>query len=89
MPAADSSPSGCRGWVISAVASRRHVIADDLRAQISTGRIKAGERLPSEAQLAARYTVTSSATPSAGSRTSAAVAHRRMQPCASVSAPPS
>ncbi|MEU1231444.1 GntR family transcriptional regulator [Streptomyces sp. NPDC005828] len=39
------------------MASRRHVIADDLRAQISTGRIKAGERLPSEAQLAARYTV--------------------------------
>ncbi|MFF8603944.1 GntR family transcriptional regulator [Streptomyces sp. NPDC015232] len=43
--------------MISAVASRRHVIADDLRAQISTGRIKAGDRLPSEAQLAARYTV--------------------------------
>lgn len=43
--------------MISSVASRRHVIADDLRAQISTGRIKAGERLPSEAQLAARYTV--------------------------------
>ncbi|MGW4162994.1 GntR family transcriptional regulator [Streptomyces sp. NPDC004788] len=39
------------------MASRRHVIADDLRTQISTGRIKAGERLPSEAQLAARYTV--------------------------------
>ncbi|MFE5595710.1 GntR family transcriptional regulator [Streptomyces sp. NPDC056549] len=39
------------------MASRRHVIADDLRAQISTGHIKAGERLPSEAQLAARYTV--------------------------------
>ncbi|MFD0148622.1 GntR family transcriptional regulator [Streptomyces sp. NPDC127132] len=39
------------------MASRRHVIADDLRAQIATGRIKAGERLPSEAQLAARYTV--------------------------------
>ncbi|WP_199837092.1 MULTISPECIES: GntR family transcriptional regulator [unclassified Streptomyces] len=43
--------------MISAVASRRHVIADDLRAQISTGRFKAGDRLPSEAQLAARYTV--------------------------------
>ncbi|MFE2232178.1 GntR family transcriptional regulator [Streptomyces sp. NPDC059442] len=43
--------------MISSVASRRHVIADDLRAQISTGRIKAGERLPSETQLAARYTV--------------------------------
>ncbi|MEU0405563.1 GntR family transcriptional regulator, partial [Streptomyces sp. NPDC006197] len=43
--------------MISSVASRRHVIADDLRAQISTGRIKAGARLPSEAQLAARYTV--------------------------------
>ncbi|MER5707323.1 GntR family transcriptional regulator [Streptomyces sp. NPDC002122] len=39
------------------MASRRHVIADDLRGQIATGRIKAGERLPSEAQLAARYTV--------------------------------
>ncbi|MFH8620866.1 GntR family transcriptional regulator [Streptomyces vietnamensis] len=39
------------------MASRRHVIADDLRAQISTGHIKAGDRLPSEAQLAARYTV--------------------------------
>ncbi|WP_405684863.1 GntR family transcriptional regulator [Streptomyces sp. NBC_01387] len=39
------------------MASRRHVIADDLRTQISTGRIKAGERLPSEAQLAARYAV--------------------------------
>lgn len=39
------------------VASRRQVIADDLRKQISTGRIKAGERLPSEAKLATRYTV--------------------------------
>ncbi|MER5358807.1 GntR family transcriptional regulator [Streptomyces sp. NPDC002785] len=39
------------------MASRRHVIADDLRTQISTGRIKAGERLPSEAQLASRYAV--------------------------------
>ncbi|MGW5850396.1 GntR family transcriptional regulator [Streptomyces sp. NPDC055254] len=37
--------------------SRRHAIADDLRNQISTGRLKAGERLPSEAQLAARYAV--------------------------------
>ncbi|MER7661931.1 GntR family transcriptional regulator [Streptomyces sp. NPDC096193] len=37
--------------------SRRHVIADDLRKQISTGRIKAGERLPSEAQLASQYMV--------------------------------
>lgn len=37
--------------------SRRHGIADDLRNQIATGRIKAGERLPSEAQLAARYMV--------------------------------
>lgn len=37
--------------------SRRHVIADDLRRQISTGHLKAGERLPSEAQLATRYTV--------------------------------
>ncbi|MCX4779027.1 GntR family transcriptional regulator [Streptomyces sp. NBC_01264] len=37
--------------------SRRHAIAEDLRNQISTGRLKADERLPSEAQLAARYTV--------------------------------
>ncbi|WP_371933926.1 GntR family transcriptional regulator [Streptomyces sp. KL115B] len=43
--------------VISTVASRHQVIADDLRGQISTGRIKAGDRLPSEAQLATRYTV--------------------------------
>ncbi|MEU8530074.1 GntR family transcriptional regulator [Streptomyces sp. NPDC048629] len=39
------------------VPSRRHAIADDLRTQISTGRIKAGARLPSEAQLAERYAV--------------------------------
>ncbi|MCM1969000.1 GntR family transcriptional regulator [Streptomyces sp. G1] len=37
--------------------SRRHTIAEDLRNQIATGRLKPGERLPSEAQLAARYTV--------------------------------
>ncbi|MFD4135688.1 GntR family transcriptional regulator [Streptomyces goshikiensis] len=37
--------------------SRRDTIADDLRRQITTGRFKAGERLPSEAQLATRYTV--------------------------------
>ncbi|MER5727108.1 GntR family transcriptional regulator [Streptomyces sp. NPDC002138] len=37
--------------------SRRHAIAEDLRNQISTGRLEAGERLPSEAQLAARYKV--------------------------------
>ncbi|ATW49640.1 GntR family transcriptional regulator [Streptomyces peucetius subsp. caesius ATCC 27952] len=37
--------------------SRRHVIADDLRNQIATGRIKTGERLPSEAELASRYAV--------------------------------
>ncbi|MEU5064058.1 GntR family transcriptional regulator [Streptomyces virginiae] len=37
--------------------SRRHAIADDLRNQISVGRLKAGECLPSEAQLAARYRV--------------------------------
>ncbi|MFE1870235.1 GntR family transcriptional regulator [Streptomyces sp. NPDC059496] len=37
--------------------SRRHVIADDLRHQITSGHFKAGERLPSEAQLATRYTV--------------------------------
>lgn len=39
------------------VASLRESIADDLRHQITTGAFKAGERLPSEAQLAARYTV--------------------------------
>ncbi|MFC8665493.1 GntR family transcriptional regulator [Streptomyces sp. NPDC057199] len=37
--------------------SRRHGIADDLRNQIATGRIKPGERLPSETQLAAHYMV--------------------------------
>ncbi|MDV9187092.1 GntR family transcriptional regulator [Streptomyces sp. SR27] len=35
----------------------RHTIADDLRTQITTGRLKAGERLPSEPQLAADYKV--------------------------------
>ncbi|WP_162500726.1 GntR family transcriptional regulator [Streptomyces sp. 3211] len=43
--------------MIRAVPSRRDAIADDLRRQISTGHFKAGERLPSEAQLATRYTV--------------------------------
>ncbi|WP_406142455.1 GntR family transcriptional regulator [Streptomyces sp. NBC_01089] len=37
--------------------SRHHDIADDLRHQITTGRIKPGERLPSEVGLAARYKV--------------------------------
>lgn len=37
--------------------SRRHAIADDLRAQISKGHLMAGERLPSEARLAAHYAV--------------------------------
>lgn len=37
--------------------SRRHAIADDLRNQISKGHLKAGERLPSEARLAAHYSV--------------------------------
>ncbi|MGX1755734.1 GntR family transcriptional regulator [Streptomyces lydicus] len=37
--------------------SRRHAIADDIRTKISAGRIKAGERLPSEAQLASGYAV--------------------------------
>ncbi|WP_405710916.1 GntR family transcriptional regulator [Streptomyces xanthophaeus] len=37
--------------------SRRHAIADDLRSQISKGRLKAGERLPSEAHLATHYKV--------------------------------
>jgi GntR family transcriptional regulator len=39
------------------VSSRRHDIADDLRHQITTGRFKPGERLPSEAGLADRYKV--------------------------------
>ncbi|MFH8340001.1 GntR family transcriptional regulator [Streptomyces sp. AM6-12] len=39
------------------MSSRRHEIADDLRHQIATGRIKPGERLPSEARLAERYEV--------------------------------
>ncbi|MFE4685647.1 GntR family transcriptional regulator [Streptomyces sp. NPDC056721] len=37
--------------------SRRQVIADDIRNQIATGQLKAGERLPSEASLASRYQV--------------------------------
>lgn len=37
--------------------SRHHDIADDLRHQITTGSIKPGERLPSEAGLASRYRV--------------------------------
>lgn len=36
---------------------RHHDIADDLRHQITTGRIKPGERLPSEVGLAGRYKV--------------------------------
>ncbi|MGV9353892.1 GntR family transcriptional regulator [Streptomyces misionensis] len=39
------------------VRARHHEIADDLRQQITTGRIKPGERLPSEADLAVRYKV--------------------------------
>jgi GntR family transcriptional regulator len=39
------------------VSSRHHDIADDLRQQITTGRIKPGDRLPSEADLADRYKV--------------------------------
>jgi len=39
------------------VPSRHHDIADDLRHQITTGRIKPGERLPSEVGLAVRYKV--------------------------------
>ncbi|WP_371629032.1 GntR family transcriptional regulator [Streptomyces sp. NBC_00341] len=35
----------------------RHTIADGLRTQITTGRLKAGERLPSEPSLAAQYKV--------------------------------
>ncbi|MFJ7493110.1 GntR family transcriptional regulator [Streptomyces sp. NPDC097727] len=36
---------------------RHHNIADDLRQQITTGRIQPGERLPSETVLAERYAV--------------------------------
>lgn len=43
--------------MIQTMPSRRHGIADDLRNQIATGRIKPGERLLSEAQLAAQYMV--------------------------------
>ncbi|MFG2455451.1 GntR family transcriptional regulator [Streptomyces sp. NPDC048512] len=39
------------------VPSRPHDIADDLRQQITTGQLKPGERLPSEADLADRYKV--------------------------------
>ncbi|MEV7015559.1 GntR family transcriptional regulator [Streptomyces sp. NPDC093991] len=39
------------------MSSRHHDIADDLRHQITTGRFKPGERLPSEAGLADRYKV--------------------------------
>ncbi|MFI5813249.1 GntR family transcriptional regulator [Streptomyces sp. NPDC051643] len=39
------------------VPSRHRDIADDLRQQITTGRIQPGERLPSEADLADRYKV--------------------------------
>ncbi|MBB4792666.1 GntR family transcriptional regulator [Streptomyces nodosus] len=39
------------------VPSRHHDIADDLRQQITTGRVQLGERLPSEAVLAERYAV--------------------------------
>ncbi|WLQ65308.1 GntR family transcriptional regulator [Streptomyces glycanivorans] len=39
------------------VPRRHHDIADDLRHQITTGGVKPGERLPSEAGLAARYRV--------------------------------
>ncbi|MFD9241172.1 GntR family transcriptional regulator [Streptomyces sp. NPDC059556] len=37
--------------------SLRHTIADDLRSQITTGHLKAGERLPPEPRLAADYKV--------------------------------
>ncbi|WP_328447574.1 GntR family transcriptional regulator [Streptomyces sp. NBC_00386] len=39
------------------VPSRHHDIANDLRRQITTGRIQPGERLPSETDLADRYKV--------------------------------
>ncbi|OIJ95963.1 GntR family transcriptional regulator [Streptomyces monashensis] len=39
------------------MASRHHDIADDLRHQITAGRIEPGERLPSESGLAGQYKV--------------------------------
>ncbi|WP_167533686.1 GntR family transcriptional regulator [Streptomyces marokkonensis] len=43
--------------MIPPVPSRRDAIADDLRDRIVTGRLKPGDRLPSEAHLAAQYMV--------------------------------
>ncbi|CAL9513935.1 GntR family transcriptional regulator [Streptomyces sp. enrichment culture] len=43
--------------MISPVPSRRDAIADELRERIVTGRLKPGERLPSEAHLASQYRV--------------------------------
>lgn len=43
--------------VTQSVSSHRHIIAADLRDKITTGGIKAGERLPSETRLASHYTV--------------------------------
>ncbi|MCX4981492.1 GntR family transcriptional regulator [Streptomyces sp. NBC_00572] len=43
--------------MIDPVPSLRHTIADDLRAQITAGTLKAGARLASEPQLAADYKV--------------------------------
>lgn len=43
--------------MIRSVPSRHHEIADGLRHQITTGRIKPGDRLPSEAGLADQYKV--------------------------------
>lgn len=57
LPDPPHRPANAEKEVIPSVAPRRDVIADDLRTQISTGRIKTGERLPSEAQLASRYAV--------------------------------
>ncbi|MCL7429274.1 GntR family transcriptional regulator [Streptomyces sp. YS415] len=41
----------------SFVPPRHHDVADDLRQQITTGRLQLGERLPSETALAERYAV--------------------------------
>lgn len=58
---ARANPARCRPHaekaVIRPVSSRHHDIADDLRYQITTGHIKPGTRLPSEAGLADRYKV--------------------------------
>src|SRR5690606_19012731 len=56
-PYATHRPATAEKAVTRSVPRRHHDIADDLRHQITTGSIQPGERLPSEAGLAARYRV--------------------------------